>query len=227
MLEIACFNAESALNAHAAGAQRIELCAGASVGGTTPTMVTLQTVLAAKIDIPVNVMIRPRGGDFVFSSEDVDQMKADIQAFKPWANGFVFGVLDVNNRVDIEINRELVSLAAPLPCTYHKAMDEVDDLLQAMDDVVECGFAAILTSGGEPDAVSGMMKIAAMVDHANGRVAIIAGGGVRSSNISDVKQVACADWYHSSALIDDSGVACSVEIRKLEEALHDGLVGRE
>jgi copper homeostasis protein len=227
MLEIACFNAESALNAHAAGAQRIELCAGASVGGTTPTMAILQTVLTAKVDIPVNVMIRPRGGGFVFSSEELDRMKADIQMFKPWVKGFVFGVLDVNSRVDIETNRELVSLAAPLPCTYHKAIDEVDDLLQAVDDVNECGFAAILTSGGELDAVSGTSKIAAMVDHAKGRVAIIAGGGVRSSNIVDLKQVARADWYHSSALIDGSGVASFGEIRKLEEALHVGLVERE
>jgi copper homeostasis protein len=227
MLEIACFNPESALKAHAAGAQRIELCVGASVGGTTPTLATLQTVLAAKVDTPVNVMIRPLGGCFVFSSGELEQMKIDIQMFKPLVNGFVFGVLDVNNRIDIETNRELVSLAAPRPCTYHRAIDEVDDLLQAVDDAVQCGFAAILTSGGEPDAVSGMLKIAAMVRHANGRVAIIAGGGVRSSNIDTLKQVADANWYHSSALIDDSGVASFDEIRKLGEVLHAGHVRQE
>jgi copper homeostasis protein len=215
MLEVACFNSKSAILACAAGAQRIELCAGASVGGTTPSLASLQDVLASRVDVPVHVMIRPRGGSFVYSGEELDQLKADIVQFKPLADGLVFGILNAQNCVDVERNRELVALAAPRPCTFHRAIDEVDDLLQAVDDIVECGFASILTSGGEADAVAGALKIANMVRHAAQKVSIIAGGGVRASNIKELKELAHADWYHSSALVDGSGVASSEQVRSL------------
>ena len=142
-------------------------------------------------------------------------MKTEIEAFKPLADGFVFGILNADSRVDVVRNQELVALASPRPCTFHRAIDEVDNLLLAVDDVVRCGFASILTSGGEPDAVAGGPEIAAMVRHADGRVSIIAGGGVRASNIVGLKEIANVDWFHSSALVDSSGVASSDEVRKL------------
>jgi copper homeostasis protein len=219
MLEIACFNSASAINAFKSGANRIELCDGASVGGTSPTLKSLEEVLAAKVNIPIHVMVRPRGGDFVYSDEELEEMRASIKLFKPLVNGFVFGILNTENRIDMERNQEFVALAAPRPCTFHRAIDEVEDLILAVDDIIQCGFHSILTSGGKPDAISGRLKIAAIVERAKGNINIIAGGGVRASNIDNLKENANADWYHSSALVDGSGISSPEEIERLAELL--------
>ena len=139
-LEIACFNIESAQIANENGADRIELCDGIEVGGTTPTpidIINVQKFLTSDLF----VMIRPRGGNFVYSNEEFEQMKHNVLNFKSLkVDGFVFGILDKNNKVDIERNIELVNLAKPLLCTFHRAFDEVADYEQALEDVISCGF---------------------------------------------------------------------------------------
>jgi copper homeostasis protein len=218
-LEIACFNVESALLAAAAGADRIELCAGASVGGTTPAFHDLEAV-KTKVDVPVNVMIRPRGGNFTYSQDELAQMREDIQRFKPLADGFVFGILNSENLVDKKQNQDLVRLAAPKPCTFHRAYDEVPDLSEAAAIIIECEFTAILTSGGQPNAVAGATAIAKVVTQTRGSLDILVGGGVRSSNIEELKTVTQANWFHSSAIISGSTeVASAEEVQHLKEKL--------
>lgn len=214
-LEVACFNAESALVASDAGADRIELCDSPEVGGTTPD-IALLSAIRDRIAIPIFVMIRPRGGDFVYSEDEFQQMKVSILQFERMANGFVFGILDNDHKVDIRRTTELVKLAHPLPCTFHRAFDDTPDLFEGLGDIVKCGSRAILTSGGAPTAVGGCGALAQLVEKANGKIVILAGGGVRSGNITEIKSKTNATFFHSSALMENERVASFVEIQQLQ-----------
>jgi copper homeostasis protein len=154
LLEIACFNSESALIASNSGADRIELCAGSECGGTTPNFNSLVNI-KDRIAVPVFVMIRPRGGDFVYTDTEFQETRASIEQFKEVASGFALGVLDANSRINIRRTRELVHLAYPLPCTFHHAFDQAVGPFKALEDIVSCGIATILTSGGAPSAIDG------------------------------------------------------------------------
>ena len=217
LLEIACFNTESALNAQNACADRIELCDGISIGGITPDFNSLFS-LRSTIAIPVFVMIRPRGGNFVYSDAEYGQMKSDITRFKAIANGFVFGMLDTQNCIDVARNSELVALARPLPCTFHRAFDETRNIYDALEDVIRCDFASILTSGGQPNAVLGVEVLSDLIERARGRVVIMPGGGVRSSNVKTLQCKTKAGSYHSSAIIDGN-TASVAEIHLLRKLL--------
>jgi len=218
-LEIACFNVKSALVAAEAGADRIELCAGASVGGTTPSFDDLET-LKSRTKIPVNVMIRPRGGNFTYSEEELGQITADIKLFKTLADGFVLGVLDSDNQIERRVNRELVELAGSKPCTFHRAFDEVPDLFVAADAVASCGFAAILTSGGQPNAVAGASIIAEVIERTKGKLEIVTGGGVRSVNLGELKRKTQGQWFHSSAITEEATETANLEeVKQLQHKL--------
>jgi copper homeostasis protein len=217
-LEIACFDMKSLLLADSAGADRTEFCADRESGGVTPPLTEILTIVSLDKN-PVYVMIRPRGGNFVYSDLEFEQMKHDILMAKSMSEesmqvqttqarslqvfqlGFVFGILDATNEVDVPRNFELVALAQPLPCTFHRAFDETTDLDKSLEDVIACGFTTILTSGGAADAVSGTEALRRLVQKAKGRVTIMPGGGVRSSNIESLKEKAKANWYHSSAVV--------------------------
>lgn len=221
LLEIACFNSDSAHIASAAGADRIELCAGADVGGTTPATATLSDIKASDhVKIPVFVMIRPRGGDFVYSEEEFIRMKASVEEHKSLADGFVFGILDRSHRIDLRRTSELVALAQPLPCTFHRAFDETIDLYKALEDVISCGLGTILTSGGESSAIEGCNQLQMLVSKAQGRIVIMPGGGVRSVNIKELQRRTNAAIYHSSALTDKP-VANFDEVRQLKRLLNE------
>lgn len=217
-LEVACFNANSAIVAANAGADRIELCANQPAGGTTPTRETVQAV-KARVDVPVFVMIRPRGGDFCFSDEEFGRMKADVEVFRPMTDGFVFGVLDHSRRVDVDRTAELVRLAQPLPCTFHRAFDEVEDHLRALEDVIDSGCQAILSSGGAASALSGIDVLAELVRRSRGRIDIMPGGCVRAENIAELKSVTQATFYHSSGLFGGGDEPKVDEIRQMKTAL--------
>jgi copper homeostasis protein len=221
-LEIACFNAESALIANKAGADRIEFCQTPEVGGTTPAYKTLLSI-KEQMAIPVFVMIRPRGGDFVYTDTEVQQMRASIEQFKEIADGLVFGILDASSAVDIRRTRELVHLAHPLPCTFHRAFDQTLDPYKALEDIKRCGISTILTSGVASSAVEGRDTLAKLVETAGGRIAIMPGGGVRSTNIERLRRSTKASFYHSSALVDDESVPSSTEIGRLRTSCRDSL----
>ncbi|ORY04293.1 copper homeostasis CutC domain-containing protein [Clohesyomyces aquaticus] len=205
MLEIACFNASSAVAAAKAGANRIELCADYTGGGTTPTEETLRHV-RLETAIPINVM-----------------MKSAIQLLKPAASGFVFGILDEQHRVDLKKNRALVDLAAPLPCTFHRAFDQVPDLFEAVVQIIACAFTSILTSGGPADAVVGAGVVEALQESFGNDLTFILGGGVRSTNIEALKRQTKVHWYHSAAITTPGEDVDEQEVCRLQNILQGNL----
>ena len=218
-LEIACFNMDSALIAQQNGADRVELCDGFEVGGTTPSY---ETVIKAKefLSLDLNVMIRPRGGNFVYSDEEFEQMKMQIQEFKRISvSGFVFGILNEDKSVNTKQNAELVSLANPFPCTFHRAFDEVEDAFQSLEQVIDCGFKTILTSGQAQNVDAGMTRLAALVTKANNRIIIMPGGSLRSSNIEVIRRETKAQWFHSSAITGNVKMANPKEVIALKSNL--------
>ncbi|WP_333808870.1 copper homeostasis protein CutC [Flavobacterium sp.] len=218
-LEIACFNLESALIAQKAGADRVELCADMSVGGTTPTIEMIQKA-REHLTIDINIMIRSRGGNFVYSDSEFEQMKSEIETIKKLGvNGFVFGILKEDNTINIEQNKALVELAKPFPCTFHRAFDEVLDYKQALEDVISCGFSTILTSGIFPNVMEGKEVLKQLVIQANNRIEIMPGGGLRSTNILELDEMVNANWYHSSAITDGSEITNPEEIMQLKNKL--------
>ncbi|MBG6187744.1 copper homeostasis protein CutC [Flavobacterium sp. CAN_S2] len=218
-LEIACFNLDSAVFAQDNGADRVELCTNRTSGGTTPDLELTKTV-RDKVTINLNVMIRPRGGDFVYSDFEFEQMKSEILALKKLqVDGFVFGILNNDGTINEQQNVELVALANPLPCTFHRAFDGVKNKLEALESLIECGFKTVLTSGEETNVVDGIDVLAALVEKANNRIVIMPGGGLRSTNIGLLKEKTNAVFYHSSAIIDMGEIANPEEIKALKAHL--------
>lgn len=218
-LEIACFDLESVIIADAAGANRIEICDNLAEGGTTPSW---EMVLEAKDRIKTDlfVMIRPRGGDFCYNEDEFEQMKNDIVMFKRLGvQGYVFGILTKDHEVDIERNKDLIAFAHPFPCTFHRAFDRTKDVSQSLETIISLGFQTILTSGAAENVLDGMNTLKVLVNKANGRIAIMPGGGLRSSNIALIKKKTAAHYFHSSAIVDASLQADHQEIQLLKKEL--------
>ena len=218
-IEIACFNLESSLIAKKAGANRVELCANISVGGTTPTIEIIQQA-RNNLTIDLYVMIRPRGGNFVYSEPEFQQMKSEIENIKELGvNGFVFGILNKDKTINIEQNKALVELAKPFPCSFHRAFDAFSNYEQALEDVIGCGFSTLLTSGTFSNVMEGKEVLKKLVEQAKNHIEIMPGGGLRSTNISELNQIVNANWYHSSAITDETEIANPEEITQLKEKL--------
>jgi len=164
----------------------VELCAGLSEGGTTPSAGMIAAV-RKKLSIGLQVMIRPRGGDFCYTSDEFGIMQRDILIAKQLgANGVVLGILDADGNIDKERMRQLIELARPLKATCHRAIDMSCDLLRAAHDLIDAGVHRILTSGGEKNAVEGIVAIAQLVWAVRGRIPIMACGGITSSNVQRI-----------------------------------------
>lgn len=219
LLEVACFDANSAITAWQSGADRIELCDNRESGGTTPGLETLR-FLKKHVTIPIYIMIRPRGGDFNYTDHELEQMREDVDTFKPYADGFVLGILDTDRKVDTGKTSDLIKRAHPLPCTFHRAFDESQDHFRALEDVVSTGCRAILTSGGAPAALSGASVLAQLVQQARGRITIMPGGGVRASNVHEIASLTKASAYHSSGIGNAQSQPSLQEIRGMKMALN-------
>lgn len=186
LVEAAVETPESAIASERSGAGRVELCASLAEGGTTPSAELLGTV-TTQIGIPVFVMIRPRGGGFVYSEDEIETMKRDVEIARSHeVAGIVTGALDDNGRVDIATVRALIEAAGGLPVTFHRAFDAAADLSEALERVIDAGASRVLTSGGANTALEGADTIARLVDQANGRIIIVAGGGIRDNNVRQV-----------------------------------------
>jgi copper homeostasis protein len=226
LLEICVETLEAALAAERGGADRIELCEDLAVGGVTPNL-ELMRAARSQIRIPIFAMIRPRGGDFLYSVEEFEEMIRDLASARNCGmDGAVFGLLDPDRLVDIDRTRELVELARPLPATFHRAFDEMPDQRAALESVMASGAARILTCGGKGNAEEGSAVIAELVEAAGSRIEIVAGGGINAANLEGVLQRSHAREIHSglsSTLpyprADHS--AFEVEIRKMAAILEN------
>jgi copper homeostasis protein len=199
--EIPVDHITEALEARRLGAGRIELCDNLQVGGTTPSYGTIRTALRL-LDIPVMVMIRPRGGDFCYSDAEFEVMRQDVDLCRQLgAAGVVFGLLDPMGRVDAVRTRTLVELAGPLQITFHKAIDETADLPEALETIAGLGIQRVLTSGGEPTALDGASMLRRLIRQADGRTGIIVAGKVTADNFAEVSRLVPAREYHGRLLL--------------------------
>jgi len=178
--------------AESAGADRVELCAGLAEGGTTPSVGMVESVLGAVHEIGVNVLVRPRGGDFVLTSEEVGVMCADVRALQrlradsPVPVGFVIGALTPDGEIDVPVVRTLLDACGDAPVNFHRAFDATRDLTAALDVLIELGVDRVLTSGGWATALEGADVLAELVARAAGRIVVMAGGSVRGGNVAGV-----------------------------------------
>jgi len=185
-IEVCAYSIESCQNAQRAGAARVELCGGLGEGGTTPSA-GLMAAVRENIQIDLYVMIRPRGGDFVYEESETDVMRRDIAIAKSLgANGIVLGVLLPSGEVDVPRTHRLVQCARPLGVTFHRAFDLTPDPFAALEAIIETGCERILTSGQKPTAPQGSELLTELVKHAKGRIEIMAGGGVSAANATEL-----------------------------------------
>lgn len=198
IFELCAESAEAARAAESGGADRIELCSQLPIGGITPDFDLITKAIEA-LSIPVYVLIRPRGGDFVYSADEFEQMRRQIEQVKQaGAAGVAVGVLLSDGRVDVERSRELVRLGRPMRVTFHRAFDETVDLCEALEAVIQTGADSLLTSGGEPDVLAGADSIARLCRQAGERLDIMAGGGLRLTNLLEVVRRSGVSHLHGS-----------------------------
>lgn len=197
-LEICVDSVESAVAAEEGGAQRVELCNSLIEGGLTPSIGLIRAV-RSRIRIGLHVMIRPRSGDFFYSSDDFEVMREDIRAAaEGGADGVVLGLLTPDGNIDISRTTQLTELARPMKVTFHRAIDLSHNIHRSLEDVLQTGADRILTSGARQTALQGCPVIREMVDAAAGRIQIMAGGGIRAANVAQVLQASGADAFHAA-----------------------------
>lgn len=202
-LESCCTDVDQIRRAQEAGARRIELCEKLAVGGVTPSAELLKAAISVA-KVPVNVLVRPRGGDFVFSAAEADTMLRDIELCREaGAAAVVIGALDSRGDVDMPLMRRLCDAASGMSVTFHRAFDVCADPLAAFEDVLALGCDRLLTSGHESDAFKGRFFIAELVERAAGRIIVMPGCGVRRSNIARIAADTGAVEFHASSAFFD------------------------
>ncbi len=217
-LEVACFNKESAVIAEKAGADRIEFCAEMNLGGITPPLGDFLE-LKSLIQIPAFVMIRPRGGNFVYSESELQTMQRSLLEFKQaGAAGFVFGILNKSNQIESESCKQLLSLADNLPCTFHRAFDCIFNKEAALETLIDLGFRTVLSSGGEGAAIENLSILERLQQKYGQHIHIMPGGGVRASNLSAILKKVNPNWVHSSG-IRKGDVCDHNEVKELKNYL--------
>ncbi len=197
LVEAAVESVDEAVAAERAGAARLELCANLDVGGTTPAA-DLIAAVSARVRIPIAVMIRPRGGDFVYSAAELASMHRDIEMARAvGVDGLVVGALDAAGNIDVVATRDLVARAAETPVVFHRAFDRTPDRVRALDELIGVGIARVLTSGGAPTALEGAAELAGLVAQSRGRIEILAGGKVRGNNALQIVRRAGVTQVHA------------------------------
>ena len=198
-LEIAVFSVQSALDAIQAGAHRIELCENPNEGGTTPSYGSL-LAMSKQQTVAVFPIIRPRGGDFLYTDTEFQIMRQDVLIAKELGfKGVVIGLLNTDGSIDKIRTAELVSLAKPMQVSFHRAFDRCVDPIQGLEDIIATGCHRILTSGQVPNVANALPLIKQLVVQANGRIIIMPGSGVRANNINEILQQTGVVEIHSSA----------------------------
>ena len=188
LLEACVDSVESALAAQAGGADRVELRENLLEGGTTPSAGMLE-VCHERLRIPTHVLVRPRGGDFVYSEVEIEVMQRDIAlARRLGAKAVVFGALHPDGTIHVEQVRALMGVARPLSVTFHRAFDFTPDADAALDTLIRLGVERVLTSGQAPTAIEGLQTLSRLVTRAEGRIGVLAGGGLSEENIESVAE---------------------------------------
>lgn len=204
-LEVIGFTIEACIQAQAAGVHRIELCDNVNEGGTTPSYGFIKAA-REKLNIDLFPMIRPRGGDFLYSDEEFEIMKEDIKLCKQLGcDGVVFGMLNADGSIDKKRMSTLIELAYPLGVTIHRAFDRTADACQALEDVIEIGCERILTSGQKPNVMDGTDLIAQLIKQADERIILMPGSGLKSYNVAELAKKTGATEFHTSARADIEG----------------------
>ena len=200
IIEICANSAQSCVEAEMGGASRVELCAGIPEGGTTPSYGEIKTAQALTSTIDINVIIRPRGGDFLYTEAEVEAMMLDIELCKQLGvHGVVFGCLTSEGDIDVPLMRRLIEAAKPLSVTCHRAFDVCRDPFAALEQLIELGCDRILTSGQQSTAEKGIPLLKQLVEKAEERIIIMPGCGVREGNIARIEAETGAREFHTSA----------------------------
>ncbi|MEZ0541957.1 copper homeostasis protein CutC [Fibrella arboris] len=204
LIEVCAYSVDDCLAAQQAGASRIELCTARAEGGLTPSLGLIRQARAATL-LPIFVMIRPRGGDFVYSASELAVMEADIDVARlAGADGVVLGTLLPDGQVDRETTRRLVKYAHPLPVTFHRAFDLTNDAQEALETLVDLGIATILTSGQQPRAIDALPLLEALASQARGRITIMAGSGVNGHNAAQLARTGVTALHLSGSVTTES-----------------------
>ena len=218
-LEVACFNLESVVVVAKSNADRVEFCDQFKTGGVTPCIEKIKTARELFLKELV-VMIRPRGGDFNYSETEFDAMKTSILEIKKTGiDGFIFGILKPDGTIDLDRNSQLLELAKPLPCSFHRAIDYTNDYFEAINTCIKIGFKTILTSGHESKIELGMRTAKEAIIQFGNQIEIMPGGSLRAANANLIKSITKANYYHTSAIIDESQIANLTEINTLKDCL--------
>ncbi len=198
-LEICVDSVESALNAQEAGADRVELCNDLIEGGTTPSMGTISSV-RNNINIGVHVLIRPRGGDFLYTDAEYDVMRRDIDICgEAGVDGIVIGILEKSGEIDVERTAKLIESASPMSVTFHRAFDLCLDPKKGLEAVINAGADRLLTSGQAEKTEDGCELISQLIGKARERLIIMPGSGISESNIKLIAQRTGAKEFHLTA----------------------------
>ena len=200
MFEVCANGVESCIAAQEGGADRVELCAAIPEGGTTPSYGEIKVARRVLTTTRLHVIIRPRGGDFLYSDLEVERMAADIAVCRDLGvDGVVFGCLRADGTIDVQKNRFLMEQARGMSVTMHRAFDRAINPEQALEDAITLGFDRILTSGQQPKAVQGMELLARLNRQAAGRIILMAGSGVTEQNIREIHETTGLKEFHFSA----------------------------
>jgi len=195
-LEICVDNVKSAIEAQNAGAHRIELCNNLPEGGTTPGLGTISSA-RNELSIGLHVIIRPRGGDFLYTDLEYDIMRREIDICgECGVDGIVVGILRSDGTIDLERTAKLIELARPMSATFHRAFDMCNDPFKGLEDVIESGAARLLTSGLKNKAAEGIELISQLIRQAGKRIIIMPGSGINESNIGLIAKSTGAKEFH-------------------------------
>ena len=222
-LEVIAFDLEGVKVATAAGADRIELCSGPQWGGLTPDKEVLNQARALT-DLPIHVMVRPRPGNFVYTTAELNEMISTIEELGNLGyQGVVMGCLDSNDKIDERANQLLISAAQGMVCNFHRAFDSVFFPFEATEKIIDLGFERLLTSGLEDSALEGASLIGRLIEEYRDEITIMPGAGITSGNIMELHDQVHASEYHTSAkIVNEDGTYIGVnpqEVKGIKKAL--------
>lgn len=199
MIEVCVDSVQSAIRAYEGGADRLEVCSNLVIGGTTPPIALIRGI-KKHVNLPLNILVRPRHGDFYYSDYEHEDMKEYIRMLRDeHVHGVVIGLLKTDGTIDIERMQVLTALAKPMYMTFHRAFDMLQDPMAAMEDVIQLEMDCILTSGQKSTAYEGRELIKALVKKSKGRIDIMPGGGVTPENFIQIKAICQVNYIHLSA----------------------------